>query len=180
MKEQFSLIPLEAARQIAVAEIIRCNQITSRYGLTLKEADAIELADTRSEALEKLGRIEFSGGTINKLILEFCDSPYLSQSNYAETMHELIEAFYYYKNETLDEVDDDDLIAFMKQYFDRTCRGSLELLETRDLENLAKKLRYGFQSEEDYSGDIEDYCNEFDDFSGGLFHLIRDFEAYEE
>ena len=94
MNEQFSLIPNAVAQQLAVTEIIHCNQITSRYGLILKESEAAELAQTRSEVLEKVGRIEFAGGVISKLIMEFCDSPYLSQFNYAETLNELIETFY--------------------------------------------------------------------------------------
>lgn len=173
MNEPFSLIPAAAARKLAVTEIIRCNQTTSRYGLVLKESDAAELADTRSEALEKLGRIEFAGGAINKLILEFCDSPYLDQSNYAETLHELVQIFYYFKNETLDEVDDDDLIASMKKYFDETCMGSLDLLETKHLETLARKIRYGDM-------DINDFSEDWDDFSDEFFSMRREFEAYEE
>lgn len=172
MNEQFSLIPKEVTQQLAVAEIIRCNQTTSRYGLVLKESDAAELANTRSEVLEKVGRIEFAGGTINKLIMEFCDSPYLSQSNYAETLNELVETFYYFKNETLDEVDDDDLIEFMKRYFDETCRGSLDLLQTRDLESLARKLRFGITDTDDFSEDI-------DDFTDDIYRMREEFETFE-
>jgi hypothetical protein len=172
MNEQFSLIPKEVTQQLAVAEIIHCNQTTSQYGLVLKESDAAELANTRSEVLEKVGRIEFAGGTINKLIMEFCDSPYLSQSNYAETLNELVETFYYFKNETLDEVDDDDLIEFMKRYFDETCRGSLDLLQTRDLESLARKLRFGITDTDDFSEDI-------DDFTDDIYHLREEFETFE-
>lgn len=173
MNEPFSLIPGALAQKLAVSEIIRCNQTTSRYGLVLKESDARELADTRSEALEKLGRIEFAGGAINKLILEFCDSPYLTQSTYAETLHELVQIFYYFKNETLDEVDDDDLITSMKRYFDETCRGSLDLLETRDLEILARKIRYG-------ETDTNDFGEEYEDFTDDFFSMWREFEAFEE
>ena len=173
MNEQFSLIPNSVAQQLAVTEIIRCNQTTSQYGLILNESDAAELAQTRSEVLEKVGRIEFAGGVISKLIMEFCDSPYLSQFNYAETLNELIETFYYFKNETLDEVDDDDLIAFMKKYFNETSRGSLDLLQDRDLESLARNIRYGDENPDD-SGE------EFDDFIHEFFHLRREFEPFEE
>ena len=173
MNEQFSLIPGALAQKLAVAEIIRCNQTTSQYGLILKESDAAELAVTRSEALERLGHIEFAGGAINKLILEFCDSPYLNQSNYAETLHELIQIFYYFKNETLDEVDDDDLVAFMKKYSDETCMGSLDLLETKHLEGLARKIRYG-------DTDVNDFGEEYEDFMDEFFSAWREFEAFEE
>ena len=37
-------------------------------------------------------------GVIEKIILAFCDSPYISMHNYEETIHELLEIFYYYKN----------------------------------------------------------------------------------
>lgn len=173
MNEQFSLIPGALTQKLAVAEIIRCNQTTSQYGLTLKESDAVELAVTRSEALEKLGRIEFAGGAINKLILEFCDSPYLNQSNYTETLHELIETFYFYKNETLDELDDDELIASMKKYYDGTCRGSLELLKERDLDNLAREIRYDGE-------ELDDFSKELDNFTDVFYRMRNEFEAYED
>lgn len=155
MKEQFSLIPNSIAQQLTVTEIIRCNQATSRYGLVLKESDALELANTRSEVLESVGRIEFAGGTINKLIMGFCDSPFLSQFNYAETLNELLETFYYFKNETLDEIDDDELIALMKKAFDQNCRGSVDLLQTREMEILARKIRFGITDLTDISEDLE-------------------------
>jgi hypothetical protein len=71
--------------------------------------------------------------------------------NYAETLHELIEMFYYYKNETLDLISDDDLIKFMHKAFDGICHGSLELLYGRELAKMAKNLRYGHAH--DYSED---------------------------
>ena len=153
--EQFSLIPVSVAEKLAVVEIVSCNQTTSRYGLVLNESDAAELAKTRSEVLEKVGRIEFAGGTINRIIMEFCDSPYLSQFNYADTLHELIETFYYFKNETLEELDDDELIALMKKSFDERCQGSVDLLQSRDMENLARRIRCGMDEGSDLSRDLE-------------------------
>jgi hypothetical protein len=182
LDEKFSLIPNAAAWQLAVAEIIRCNQITSRFGLVLKESDATELAVTRSEVLEKLGRIEFAGGTVSKLILEFCDSPYLIQSNYAETLHELIETFYYFKNETLDEIDDDELIALMKKSFDESCRGSVDLLQTRDMEILARRVRFGLADRddlgEDTEGIFEEDPEETEEYESEEYgdYMIEDFE----
>lgn len=128
----------------AAEEIIKCNDLTSRFGLTLSQADAVELVKTRADALKSNGRIEFGGGVIDKLIKEFCDSPYISMHNYTETLHELTEFFYYYKNETLDLISDDELIKFMKERFDGVCQGSLELLSGRELCNMARNLRYGY------------------------------------
>ena len=95
MDSKFMLIPTNMLNKLAVAEIIGCNEITSRYGLMLTQAKAQELIETRAFALSCTGRIEFSGRVINKLIIKFCDSPYLSQFNYATTLNELLETFYY-------------------------------------------------------------------------------------
>ena len=137
----------------AVDEIEKCNNFTSGYGLTLSRQDAIELVETRTLSLKRYGRIEFGGGVIDKIIREFCDSPYISMHNYVETLHELIDIFYFYKNETLDLISDDDLIKFMKKSFDGKCQGSLELLSGRELDKMARNLRYGYDP--DYSEDDE-------------------------
>jgi hypothetical protein len=73
--------------------------------------------------------------------------------NYAETIRELTEIFYSYKNETLDMISDNELIKFMRNSFDGVCQGSLELLSERELARMARNLRYGFAP--DYSEDIE-------------------------
>ena len=157
----FELIPFASGmiQKQAVNEVMTCNSYTERFGLILTQAQAIELVDTRTVALRDNGRIEFGGGVIHKLIKEFCDSPYISMHNYAQTLHELIEMFYYYKNEALDLISDDDLIKFMKSSFDGVCQGSLDLLSGRELYRLAKNLRLGLPanySEYDPSGDEED------------------------
>lgn len=126
----------------AVNEIIKCNDFTENFGLYLTPAQAMDLAETRSISLRDSGRIEFGSGVIDKIIKEFCDSPYISMHNYTETLNELVEIFYYYKNETMDLICDDDLISFMKSAFDGVCQGSLDLLSGRELYRLAKNLRF--------------------------------------
>lgn len=142
----------------AVSEIMQCNRITEKYALVLTEQQAAELVETRTDSLKKTGRIEFGGGIIDKLIKEFCDSPYISQYNYAETLQELIDIFYYYKNETLDQISDDDLIKYMKKCFDGKCQGSLDLLKFRELNKMARNIRYGCdpEYEETVEEDAED------------------------
>lgn len=143
MNDRFELIQAAIINKQAIAEIVKCNEITCLYGLLLSQKEAQELVETRSKALSDSGRIEFTGGIINKLIMEFCSSPFLSQHNYASTLNDLIETFYYFKNETLDEISDDELISLMKKFFDQSCQGSIELLQNRELEILARNIRYG-------------------------------------
>ncbi len=126
----------------AVAEIENCNVFTVQFGLNLSHREALELVETRALALKSNGRIEFGGGVITKLIRQFCDSPYVTRHNYAETLHDLLEIFYYYKNETLDLISDDTLIAFMHKHFNVLAQGSFEILE-RELANLAHQVRFG-------------------------------------
>lgn len=132
-----------ALEKQSVADVMKCNELTAKYGLSLTESQAIALVGTRITTLKEIGRIEFGGGVINKIIDAFCDSPYFSIHQYEETLHELIKIFYHCKNETLDLICDDELIASMKKSFDGICQGSLELLAGRELENLCRNLRYG-------------------------------------
>jgi hypothetical protein len=127
----------------AADEVINCNETTKQYGLALTRQQAAQLVETRKVSLGANGRMEFGGGVIGNIINEFCGSPYISMGNYEQTLHSLIEMFYYYKNETLDLISDGDLIKFMKESFDGACQGSLELLSGRELEKLAHDLRYG-------------------------------------
>lgn len=147
----------------AVAEIEKSNAFTSQFGLTLSHHDAVELVETRELALKSNGRIEFGGGIINKIIKKFCDSPYISMHNYAETLHELTEIFYFYKNETLDLLNDEELLKFMKDSFDGKCQGSIELLAGRELANMARNLRCGYAL--DYSENLSnDEVDENDEY----------------
>ena len=62
-------------------------------------------------------------------------------------LHELLELFYWCKNETLDKVRDDVLLAFMKKQFDTKANGSIELLQDI-LEQMAFGLRSGIFTQE--------------------------------
>ena len=125
--------------------ILACNKKTAVYGLALTAQQAAALVSTRADSLKKTGRVEFGSGVIDKLILAFCDSPYISQANYEDTLHELIDLFYEFKNETSDRIGDDALIGYMKKEFNGGCRGSLELLASDALPSLTRRLneRYG-------------------------------------
>ena len=148
----FELINIQSSQisKMAVQEVLNCNDLSSKFGLVLTKKDATELVQTRTEALKSNGRIEFGGGVIEKIIYEFCDSPYINKQNYVSTLNELVEIFYYYKNETLDAISDDELISYMKKAFNGVCQGSLEILSERELYNLSRKIRL-FDDEDEYS-----------------------------
>ncbi|EJP6472989.1 hypothetical protein NHI66_002306 [Clostridium botulinum] len=145
MKNSIDLFQSNSLKKQVFNDIIQCNEVTREYGLKLSEKDVKEIIDTRNIALQKSGRIEFNGQIINKIIVAFCDSPYISQYNYGETINELVEIFYNYKNETLDYINDDELIEIMKEKFDNYCQGSLEILEGKVLYKIAENIRNGFK-----------------------------------
>jgi len=165
----FELIPFSSGfiQKQAVSDVIKCNDYSARYGLILTPAQAAELVETRYIALNKNGRIEFGGGVIDKIIRKFCDSPYISMDNYTQTIHKLLDIFYYYKNETMDLVSDDELIEHMKIAFNGICQGSLELLSGRELDRLARNLRYGYRY--DNSGDDIGSENGGDEHDGDVY-----------
>ena len=101
------------------------------------------LAVSRQENLRSAGRIEFGGGIIRLLAEAFCDSPYVNRQNWEETLHDLLELFYSFKNETWDAVSDRDLIAFMRQAFNGSCCGCLELLADRELPAFSEQIHKG-------------------------------------
>ena len=76
--------------QIEIENIKKCNEYISQYGLALSENQINNLLERRKETLKETGRVELRRGIIDKLIKEFCDSPYINQENYAETLYELI------------------------------------------------------------------------------------------
>jgi hypothetical protein len=128
-------------RNKAADKLLFYNDESIKYGLVLTKEQAIRLLEAKDEELRYHGRLEFGEGIIGKLITAFCDSPYMNKQNYSETLERLLEIFYYYKNETDEKLSDNELIDYMKTFFNGSCEGSLELLESRELDSLARALR---------------------------------------
>lgn len=138
----FSMIVVGQQKQ-ELQKVVACNEYTQKFGVCLSEQEAIQLLQSRKENLREQERIEFGEGILSKLIFNFCDSPYIYQDNYLETIEALQEIFYLYKNESLDELSDDELITYMKVQFDGDCQGSLEFLEDTSLEKFCREIREG-------------------------------------
>ncbi len=87
-----------------------------------------------------------------KIIYEFCDSNYIDQNNYADTIIRLQEIFYLYKNEMQDEITDDELLHLMKEQFELICFGDLDYLEGTCLANFAQAIRAGYDGYKNSDG----------------------------
>ena len=97
--------------------------------------------DVRNRSLRDNERIELGSGAILQIIDKFCTSVYLNSQNYAQTLGELLDIFYYYKTESRDKISDNDLIDVMYELFEGPCHGSTELLAGRDLETLLRYIK---------------------------------------
>ena len=89
-------------------------------------------------------RVAFGDSDTPKIIYEFCDSDFIDQNNYVETIVRLQEIFYLYKNEMLDEISDEELLHLMKEQFEELCFGDLDYLEGTCLNNFAQAVRAGY------------------------------------
>jgi hypothetical protein len=152
-EDSFSVI----ARQGGAIDTVRCNKAAARFGVTVSENDARQLAEARNKTVKRLGRVEFAGGVIEKLIIVFCDSPYLDRDNFIEAVEEFIDIFYEFKNDSLDGEDDDEVIVLMKNCYENECAGSIDALRD-DMGRMARRMRFGLKENEDheYGGDIYD------------------------
>lgn len=139
--------------QKEIGNIKACNEFTNKYGLILNDKQIHNLLEKRKNVLKQTGRVEFRESILEKIIKEFCDSPYITQTNYENILYELIEIFYTYKNETMDIVTDDELIKFMKKSFDGICKGDIEYLSGTIMYEMKKEILRGKKIDEIKVGD---------------------------
>ena len=115
-----------------------CNQKTAAFGLTLTGEEMEALAEGRERALADTGRVEFGDGILPALIDALCDSLYLQQSDWAETLLSAQAVFYHWKEEAGDLVPDRALLAFLRRAFDGA-RGAISYLEGFSLKELRER-----------------------------------------
>ena len=147
------------SKQTQITKVLETNAYTEKYGLILSNEDAALLAEERVNTLKQERRVEFGQGILPKIIYAFCDSAYIMQENYRDSLIRLQEIFYLYKNEMMDEITDDELLAFMREQFDNACQGDFDYLEGTCLDIFAQAIRAG------YSGHIRsEGLGEFEQF----------------
>ena len=104
----------EIEKRYVAKEIMLLGDKTAEYGIVLSEKDCTDIAECRFESLKENERIEVGLGAVQRIIEEFCDSGYVSQINFRETVEGLLECFYMIKSETFDKVSDDEVLEFLR------------------------------------------------------------------
>lgn len=122
-----------------IKELLKINEKAQKHGLLLTYKQSMEIVEERKNILESYGRVELSVEVTKKLMDKLIVSPYINQENYQSTIIDLHEIFYYIKNETKDEIGDDELIEILIDLFNNNCAGCVELLEGREADKLINK-----------------------------------------
>lgn len=139
-------------QQTALLNVEETNRKTEAFGLVLSIEDAKMIAAERNRILREQKRVEFGPGIVEKIIYEFCDSDFIQQSNYVETILRLQEIFFLYKNEMLDEISDAELLHFMREQFETVCFGDLDYLEGTCLNIFSQAIRAGYRGFQESEG----------------------------
>ncbi|WP_188456457.1 DUF6323 family protein [Virgibacillus oceani] len=130
-----------------IDELLKVNKKTTEYGLILTRDEIKNMILVRDRVLKDHGRVELGVEVIKELSEVFCTSPYVENVNFVPTLNELQEIFHYVKNETEDRISDSLLIGIMKENFDDTCNGSIEMLKSF-LEEFQEQFRSDAQFRE--------------------------------
>ncbi|MTI71828.1 MAG: hypothetical protein FH751_16385 [Firmicutes bacterium] len=135
-----NMLNSKVLRKSLIEEVLKSNEKIKKYGLLLTVEDVNKIMETRNRALQSYGRIELEIKVTKMMIEEFSDSCYIDNENFVFILNELQDIFYYFKNETEDKISDIKLIDILKEYFENSCEGSIELLKSR-LEVFAQEFR---------------------------------------
>ena len=136
-------------------ELRGVNETGARFGLKLSEQGMREIARARANALRDQGRVELGASAVKSIADGFCDSPYLQQEDYESTLQQLVDAFYYFKNECCDLLTDDELIAAMRVRYD-AFDGSVDAVFGTSLEALCRARRLGVEEDVELEDDDDD------------------------
>ncbi len=134
--ESFALQPMDD-------KILALNTVSQAYGLTLTPEEAKDLSEVRARSLKDNERLEIGLGAMEGVIRRFSRSSFVDKQNYAWVIAEVTDLFYYIKTETDDKVSDNDLLDELFLRFEQRCRGSVDLLISREGELMIRKINAG-------------------------------------
>ena len=117
-------------------------------------------------------RVEFGESVLPDLARGFAASPYVGRQSWYETLERLVGIFFRLKDETYDRIGDAELIALMREAFDGPAHGSVDLLEARELDTLARRVRSGYSAGVDELDEVLP-DDEYDEGEDDGFTAIR-------
>ena len=109
--------------------------------LTLTGAQALQLLETRREALRREGLVEWGEGILPQLAKRFEQSAYLDRQTYAESLERLAALFYHCRAQAGEWVTDEQILELLSTRFEGICGGDFERLE--ELPQARRAWRFG-------------------------------------
>jgi len=155
-----------------INNLLEINSTTQKHGLVVTEIIAKEIAEAHNLALKENDRVDFSSDTVTRLVKAFSESYYITQETFSEIIGEIIDLFYFLKNEIDDVLSDDDMISEMLIVFNETCFGVIEVMQSKGVEKIIRKYNFGDTKIWD------DY--EKDRIKFGVDDVWHDYEKFEE
>lgn len=131
-------------RKDELALLSSINERTEYLGMSLRQDEMQSLVECKEQSLKKYKRVEFGESILKSLIYTFCDSQYISQQTYLESLVKLQDIFYEFKNAAMDKMTDDEVLTFMREQFDGVCAGDFDYLEGTCLTVFAEAVRGGY------------------------------------
>ncbi|MBN9647161.1 hypothetical protein J0L31_09200 [Terrisporobacter glycolicus] len=119
---------------VAKNDLLKINDESSAYGLILTPQDVEEIIKSRGYSLKNYGRIDLNMDVTKKLINKIYTSQYTDKDDYVEIINDLQDIFYYLKNETLDEISDNEIIDIIVEFYEKTS-GRID-----NIQNLTEKF----------------------------------------
>ena len=115
-------------------QILEINDKSVDYGLVLSPKDVEEVIKSRKDSLKTYGRIDLNMDITEKIMEILYTSQYTDKDDYLELINDLQDIFYYLKNETLDEISDNEILDKISELYEKTS-GRID-----NVQNLAEKF----------------------------------------
>ena len=144
--DAFMLLGTMAARQTADV-LQQRNAVTERFGLSLSPAQSLRLGVRYAEILRETERVGLDEGILPELAIALCDSPYVRQETWEDTLGELAELFYRFKGACGERLTDAALLAALTALYNGYAGGCAEQIAALDGRAM---LRYA------HTGEVEE------------------------
>lgn len=115
-------------------QILEINDKSVDYGLVLSPKDVEEVIKSRKDSLKTYGRIDLNMDITEKIMEILYTSQYTDKDDYLELISDLQDIFYYLKNETLDEISDNEILDKISEFYEKTS-GRID-----NVQNLSEKF----------------------------------------
>ena len=116
-------------------QILEINDKSVDYGLVLSPKDVEEVIKSRKDSLKTYGRIDLNMDITEKIMEILYTSQYTDKDDYLELINDLQDIFYYLKNETLDEISDNEILDKISEFYENDIR-KIKVEFTMPKENL--------------------------------------------